>query len=363
MKIAMISPSRESEKAISGYSKELVKNLNKNNVNVDFVSYEAGKPRTFFKLFKKLKKYDIIHLQHEYALLSCYSIPFFIVYLYFLIFKKYKVITTLHTALSLKQKFKGNFLKNFLRKILYIFQNRLINKASDLIIVHSDFFVPILVNEYKFPREKIKVIPQGIIEKVPKISKEKAKKELNLSGNVYLIMGNLHWDKGADIILRQADKIGKTILIVSSPIAVNDRKQKRKTEYINSLKNIVKDNNFSEYIQFNIKPLNDETSLWWKYFSAADLVIQAYRGAIGSGIVTNAIASKTPIIGSEIPFFKDIEKNYGCLKTTNDFAQAIKQAMISKNYEKMVKECERYMKENGLTPISKKYKKLYQGLE
>jgi len=289
MKAAMIFPNRESEKPISGYSVNLVKALRKNKIDTDELTYTAGSPKTFFKLLPKLKKYDVVHIQHEYNLLGNLGLPFFWVYFYLLFLKKTKVITTMHTALPLNEKFKGNFIKTFLRKTLYVFQNRIINSASDKIFVHSNFFVPVLVNDYNVPKNKLVVLPQGIIEGVKLTPKAKAKKELKISGNVYLIIANLHWDKGADIIIKQADKIGKTILVVSSPIPVSDRRQKRLSDYINSLKKHVEDNNLADYVRFDIAPLTDEMPKWWTYFSAADVVLQSYRGGIGSGIFPSLI--------------------------------------------------------------------------
>jgi glycosyltransferase involved in cell wall biosynthesis len=365
MKVAMIFPTRDSEKAISGYSVNLVEALNKNKVDTDEITYTAGSPRTLFRSLSRLKKYDLVHIQHEYNLLGGYGLPFFFVYFYFLLFKKYKVITTMHTALPLKAEFKGSFIKTFLRKLLYFFQNRTINKASDLIFVHANFFVPVLVRDYNVPQKKIIVLPQGIMGGVKITPKNKAKKELNLSGHVYLIIANLHWDKGADIIIKQADKIGKTVLVVSSPIPVNDRKQGRLLEYIDSLQNYVKENNLSEYVRFDIKSINDQMPKWWKYFSAADFVLQAYRGGIGSGIFTHAMAAKKPVISSNIPFFKEISEKYGCIKTARtlqDYPELIHNLTKPINHRKMVRECERYLKENSWLSVTKKYKKIYSSL-
>ena len=80
MKIAMVSPSRESEKAISGYSEEAVKALKKNKVETHFIKYTRGSPSSFFKLLPKFKNYNIIHIQHEYNLLGWFGIPFFLIY-------------------------------------------------------------------------------------------------------------------------------------------------------------------------------------------------------------------------------------------------------------------------------------------
>jgi len=362
MRLALVFPSRESEKAISGYSVYLKEALKKNKINADAITYKAGSLLSLLRILSKLKKYDIVHLQHEYNLLGYYGLPFFFVFA-FLGFKNKKLITTMHTVLSQKEKFKGNFIKNFLRRSLYFFQNRLINMVSNYIIVHANFFKDILEKEYGVPENKIKVLPQGIIDNIKTIPKNKAKKELGISGNIYLIIGNFVPDHGADIILKQADKIRATILIVANPKAINDRKQKRLTGYINYCINYVKKNNLSRYVKFNIKPINDEGPKWWNYFSAADLVLQPYRGGIGSGIFTHAMAAKTPVVASNISFFREVSKKYKCVKIAEkeqDYSKVIKDAMKPKNYKKMIKECKRYLKENSWSEISKKYKKLYR---
>lgn len=365
MRILIIYPSRESEKAISGYSVNLVRALRKNKLYIDEMTYIAGSPFSLIKKIKEVKNYDLVHIQHEYNLLGWYGIPFFFIFLFIWLLKKGKLITTMHTAISQREKFRGNPIKNFLRRVLYTIQNRLINYVSDLIIVHAHFFVPILVNEYGIPLRKIRVFPQGIIENIKTIPKSKAKKGLKLSGPVYLIIGNLIPDHGADIILRQADKIEKTILIVSNPKSINDRNEERLAKHLNDLKELVRKNGFEKFVRFDIRPINDKMPLWWTYFSAADLVLQPYRGGIGSGIFTHAMAVKTPVMASNIPFFREISKKYGCIQLSEkeeDYSEVIKEAMKPKTYRKMVKEAERYSKENSWSKVSKKYKKLYNSI-
>ena len=231
MKVAMVYPSRESEKAISGYSSTLTDNIKNSGVKIENITYYAGSPLTFFKKFDELKKYDIIHIQHEYNLLGWYGLPFFI--LYFLLFLlRCKVITTMHTILSQKEKFKGSKIKTFLRKLLYLTQNKVINWFSDVIVVHTNFSKETLSNEYGIGKNKIMVFPQGILENIPKYNKKKVKKELKLSGPVYILMGSMIPDHGHDIIIKQADKIGKTILVVANPGSVNDRDSERIRKYL-----------------------------------------------------------------------------------------------------------------------------------
>lgn len=269
----------------------------------------------------------------------------------------------MHTVLSQKEKFKGNRIKTILRKILYLIQNRIINWFSDLIIVHAGFLKETLSLEYGVKKDKIIVFPQGIIENAPSYDKKKIKKELKLSGPVYLLVGSMVPDHGHDIIIKQADKIGKTILVVANPGSVNDRNSERTRKYIEENKKIVKNNHFEKFVRFDIsEDMTDKNPLWWKYFSAADLILLPYRVGHGSGIFAHSIAAKRPVIGSNVKFFNEISKNFGCVfiaKNNSDYPNIIKEAIKSKNYKKMVKECERYLKENGLSSIGQKYKKLY----
>lgn len=362
MKIAFLSPTIESEKAISVLSRDIVKNLRKSGIEIDLLTYTARSPKSFFKILKKLKEYDMVHLPHEYGVLGYFGLPFFLILPLMRLLSK-KIIITIELAPSLKQKFPGSFLKTFLRKILYIFQNRLINYVSDGIVVHEDFFKDILINEYNYPANKISVIPQGMRDDTTLIDKNKAKKELNLSGPVYLTIGNLTTDSGADLIIKRADKIGKTIVFATNPHAANTGNRKKVEAFINLTKQIVMQNNFEEYVRFDLREIPNE--LWWKYFSAADLILQAYRGGIRSGVFSDAMISKTPVIASNAPFFRDMAGKYGSLKIAEneaDYPRLIKEATIPENYKKMVRECERYLKENSWSNIIRKYNEVYSSL-
>ena len=77
------------------------------------------------------------------------------------------------------------------------------------------------------------------------------------------------------------------------------------------------------------------------------------------------MVSKTPVIASNIPFFREMEKRYSSLKIAKnelDYSKLIKESMKPKNYQKMVKECKRNAKEHKLSIVTEKYKKLYISL-
>jgi len=363
MKVAMVIPSRESEKAISSYAMEITKNIKKQNVDIDNVFYEAGSIKSFFKIIPKLSKYDVINLHHEYNLLGKFGLPFFLIFP-ILSLKKSKLVTMMSTVLSQKEKFRGNPLKNFLRKYLYFFQNRLINWTSDSVIVTMKSHKNILVKEYGFDQDKIEIFTSGGPTNFKITERQKAKKELNLSGPVYLIIGNLVPDHGIDKILKQAKKIKGTILVVGNPNPINDRNRKRIQDYLKSLKDYVEENNIKN-VRFDILNITDENPIWYKYFSASDIVLQAYRKGIGSGILLHALATKTPVVSSDTEFFREIKEKFDCLelvKEEKDYSKVIQKVMKKSNYKKMVKGCENYLKENSWSNISGKYKALYESL-
>lgn len=360
----MVFPTRESEKAISGYAATLAESMKQRGMDVESINYSAGKASSLFKQLPKLAKYDLVHIQHEYNLLGGYGLPFFWV-LFYLSFFKVKVVVTMHTVLSQKEKFQGKKLKTISRKFLYFFQNRFINWTSDKVVVHANFFKEILLKEYGFKENKIEILPQGIIEGIKTLSKEQAKKKFNLSGPVYLFMGSIIPDHGHDIIINQADSIGKTVLVVANPISVNDRNTQRTISYLEENQKYVEENNLKDFVRFDIFEITDKKPEWWEYFSAADLIMLPYRGGIGSGIFAHAMAMKKPVIASDIPFFKEISEKFGCLKIVSkeeDYPKEIKKATNPREYSKMVKECERYLREYGLSNLALKYKKVYDSL-
>ena len=358
----MVYPDFSSEKGISKYASDLISNIRKRGIEVDDITFIQGKPLTAIKQLFKLLDYDIVHTQHEYNMLGWYGLPYFVFLGFLGLFMKKRSIVTMHTVLSQDEKFSSGKLKTLLRKVLYKIQNRWISFTSAKIIVHAESFKNILIDEYDIPKNKIKVLPHSIIEDIKTISKTQARKELNLSGNVHLLIGTMIPDHGHDVIVRQADKIGKTTLVVTNPSAVNDRNESKIKNFLKLNQDLVKDRHFEKFVRFDLGFVPYET--WWKYFTAADLILLPYRGGIGSGIFADAMALKKPVIASG-KYFTEFAKNYGCLKLVSrdkDFAKVIKESLKPKNYKKMLNECERFFNENGLTQISKKYKKLYASL-
>jgi len=358
MKVASIFPKEESEKAISNYTKQLIKSQKQRGIDVTPIMYTAGKASTLRKQFSDLKEYDVVHIQHEYNLLGGYGLPFFELYDE-LEYQKKKVITTMHNVLSQNEEFKSGRIKTFLRKLLYRKQNKVIGKVSDKIIVHANFFKKILVDEYNLPEEKIIVLPQGIREDVELIDKARAKKELDLEGPVHLIIGSLIPDHGADIIINQAERIRGTILIVANSKSLNDRNDTRVKDWLKYNKDLVKEKGLKN-VRFDIKDLPYD--LWWKYFAAADIVLLPYKGGIGSGIFADCIATNKPMVGSNIPYFQEFAKDWGFIKIAEneeDYVNKIEE-IISEDDLKNTLDFNMYKQKYGLTALANRYNWVYR---
>lgn len=358
----MVYPNVKSENAMSNYSLDLIEALEKTGIKVFKGEYIFHKPFSLFKSFPVLMKCDIIHIQHEYNILGWKGLPFFPLLLFLRLFFSGKTILTMHNVPSKKAKFEDTKIKSFLRKTLYFTQNKMIKYFSDYILVHCDYFKKLLINEYDFNGKKIYAIPQAIKERVKTVGKKIARIDLNLSGKIYLIIGTFAPAHGAGDVVKQADKINGTVLIVTNALPSYKRNDKRVLDYLNYVKSLAKNPKIGKKVRFDLKELPFD--LWWKYFSASDIILLPYKEGLASGIFSDAIAMKVPMVGSDIPYFKEFAEKYGIIELAKkgDFASAINKAMTPINYRKMKNEINKYIKEFGVSSIGKKYKSVYEAV-
>lgn len=361
MKVTMIYPNVESEKAMSNYSLDLIEGLKKQGISVVKGEYIFHKPWSLFRVLPKLTQHDIIHIQHEYNILGWRGLPFFPLLLYLKLFYGGKTILTLHNVSSKKAKFKEDTkIKGILRKILYVTQNKLIKHFSDYTIVHCDYFREILAKEYGFNKQRMSSIPQAVKENIKTLSRKASRKELKLPGKNYLIIGTFVPEHGAADVVKQADRINGKVLIVTNDSPIHNRNRKRILDYIDYVKHLVKNPKIGKNVRLDLKEIPFD--LWWKYFSASDLVLLPYKEELASGIFSDAIAMKVPMVGADIPYFREFARKYGIIEIAKerDFASTINRAMEPKNYKKIKKNMRDYLKEFGVSNIGKKYKPIYE---
>ena len=359
MKIAMVTAdiNTEPSRGIAVYTEELSEGLKKNGLDVHQLFYNRGSVRSFLRLLPQLKKYDVVHIQHEYGLFGKFAgmkfVPLLLI-MHFLGVKK--IVITMHTIHDKKEKLiHKSRLWIWLRKnIIYPFQNIIMGRFSDAIIFHTKFLAE-RMRVYHVNRKKLFIIPQGVRDNPSIIDKQTAKRKLGIKGPLYLMIGNVGYQKGYDIIIKYAKEIGRNIVLFGSTVEKG----------VNYLKKYVKDSHLEKnvIIDTKIDPIGTGNKRWWLYLSAADIVLLPYRSMTTSAVFINAIQAHKPVVGSNMPYFNEITKKYDCIKIAKyegDYPRVIKEAM--KNLKKMEKEARRFHEDNSFKVISKEYKALYEAL-
>ena len=172
------------------------------------------------------------------------------------------------------------------------------------------------------------------------------------------MIGNISYLKGFDIIIKQANKIGKNIVIFGQAYGKNKK-------YVENIKEYIKKHNLEKFIKIYTKENIPQDFKWWLNLYAADLVLFPYRTISASAMLTDAIAARKPVIGSNLDYFKELSLKYGCIKIAkknNDYPRLIKEIMNQKNYKKMQNEANRFAKDNSLKVIAKEFYHLYKKL-
>lgn len=359
MKIALLAPDKKTEKGIALYSEELYDALKSAGLDADLVTYHRGSLKSLIKASYRLRKYDIVHIQHEGRLfgpLDGIYFPLFTALLSLL--KKGRVVTTMHTIHTKDEKiYSINRLLTPIKKfIMHPLHNILINALSSKIVVHTDFLKDDLLQTSTIKNKKIAVIPHGAKQNVPTIDRQEAKKKLGISNRLYLMIGNIGPVKGIDIIVKEAEKIGQTIAVVGTTAGgMND-------SYLQELKQFVREKGLENTVIFDVNSeINAQKQVWWDYLSAADLVLMPYRTMTTSGIFISAMEAGVPVIGCNSRYFKEIAAKYNCIviaETDSDYPRAIESAL--QKIETLRQEALRFAKENSINEIANEYKILYE---
>ena len=356
----MFGPSEKSEKGVSIYTTDLADAIRKNNVDVDLITWKIWSFLSFLKAIPKLRKYDVIHFQHEFGMFGYTGIIFVPLMIILGLFKKGKIVTTFHTVYRKDEKILSNLkvLSWLKRLIVHPLHYKLIDKFSSAVIVHTEFLKEDLYERTKIDWNKINVIPHGVRENVLKFNKNAAKKELGIKGPLYLFIGYIAPVKGVDILLKYAKHIGKTIAIVGSAPGMI------RQNYIKGLYEYIKENKIEKYLHIYIDENFDSRGrLWWVYCSAADLILMPYQKMTTSGIFINAMESRKPVVSSDSKYFHEIAEDYGCVKIVKKdeyYPKVIKASM--KQLKKMEAEAKRFAIDNSLNNIAKKHIYLYDSI-
>ncbi len=245
-------------------------------VNRFLVCYQWIKVRN--KIIQDYKP-DILHVQSTAAVIDQY---------YFKGLKrKLKIVMTVHDVLPITNSW-ASISKGSLKKIYSL---------ADKIIVHSEVNKSELINLFGINSGQICVIPHGVSLAKDAMSKDIARKSLNLASDYryILLFGDLRKSKGLALALQSFGKLQKTndkvkLIIAGSPATdINLALLFQLAQKLNIGPRVIWE---TQYIKEN------EIS---KYFCASDIVILPYTQFHSqSGVLLQAYKYNRPVIVTNV---------------------------------------------------------------
>ncbi len=165
-----------------------------------------------------------------------------------------------------------------------------------------------------------------------RLERDEARAKLGLSGPTLLFFGFVREYKGLDILLKAMPGVLKERPEVN--LLVVGEFWKDKDNYLRQIKDLGLEKKvrvIDEYIP------NEDMSL---YFGAADLVVQPYRSATGSGIAQLAYGFDRPVVGTDVGSLSEVIEDgaNGRLVPPRDsaaLAKAIVESLAPDNLAKM----------------------------
>jgi len=271
--------------------------------------YRVGKLNPF-KLFKEIAKLrpDFVHIQYVLGAKfgkGLYLISPFLLML-FLRIARYPLLITIHNIIpldKLSSTFKGMFReKNPVAPFIYDLGYRLVTtfmgKIASKIIVLDEGTKRWGIEQYGYSKNKIKLIPHGMLDASGNIAVEEAKKALNINKkwNVLLFFGGIHPRKGIEYAIKALPYVLKkhpnTKLLIAGSHSGTWEKEIR--SYLFSLKKMTKSLGMENHTLFEIKFFGEEIPI---IFNAADVIVLPYVVPYGaSGVIKLAATYKRPVI-------------------------------------------------------------------
>lgn len=276
-----------------------------------------------------LDEVDIIHVQHEYGLYDGHDVYFYNILKAF----KKPLVTTMHAVGS-----KG--------------VDNVVSDCSDKIIVHNEF----CLRRFALP-EKTVIIPHGC-DSVECTPKEKAKQRMRVPIEAPIVgyCGFISNYKGIEILIEAVEDIPQAALLICGGWHAGPD-----THYITSLKN-------------NSLKVLEGRCMWTGYvhdedmpsaYGSMDIVVYPSVFATESGALLTALGYGKAVIASNIPPFKEKEKDRALL-TFNDLEDLRWKIRLLLNDEdarsKLESGARAYAEANSWSKVAEQHLTLYEEL-
>jgi len=314
---------------------------------------------------------DIIHIQFEFLGIHTFGPVYCNLFLPLLLFllklNQFKVVVTLHAVLPLYKLSKIRMMGIFpqtkipiviLKWILKIFV-LLIGSLANGIIVHKDFLKECLTREYYLNRDKIYVIPHGVISNKPNLQHDRLDYWRSKLGNhdVILYFGVLSPRKGIELLLKSYSMIANNH--PNSVLVIVGGESFFFKGYANHLKSLVKELGIDQKVKF-LGSLPDEDA--HTIFHLAKIVVFPYIDLFSaSGSLCWAIQHEKPIVATDIESFREF-KDFILLVTKNvqALASGISRLIYdNKLRDELIRRLELLKSSRSWEEVSKKHLEIY----
>jgi glycosyltransferase involved in cell wall biosynthesis len=214
---------------------------------------------------------------------------------------------------------------------------RVVLRNGDGFIVHSEEDKNNLLA--MFPRAKVQKTfhPTYEVFDMGNIDANHVRKRLGIDGNIVLFFGFIRPYKGLKYLILALPEV---LSLLEVTLLVVGEFWKDKEEYLHLIERLGIENNVAIIDQY---VPNEEVQ---DYFSAADLVVQPYISATGSGIIQTAFAFNKPVVATEVGSLPEIieDGKTGYLvppEETKELARAIVTFFVERKSEEFAKNIEK----------------------
>jgi glycosyltransferase involved in cell wall biosynthesis len=207
-----------------------------------------------------------------------------------------RIVLTAHNVNARKRDLNDSWFNRVSLKIQY--------KLSDCIFVHTEAMKTELIAEYMLPDAKVRVIPFGINNTVPRtnLSSTEARQRLDLNSahKAILFFGNIAPYKGLEYLVNAFVELARTdetyrLIIVGKPKGLE--------KYWTSIKGTIERSGIANRTLQVIEYIPDEAIEL--YFKAADVLVLPYTRVFQSGVLFLSYSFGLPVIAADVASLKD----------------------------------------------------------
>jgi glycosyltransferase involved in cell wall biosynthesis len=346
--VGMVVP-EERNCGIYTYSHFLLSELEKTKgMEVESVSNTCGSGNEKYAGLAQYlgKSFDIVHIQYEFGRFGKFFVSGTSTSAFYKSFPTHtNVVTTLHELPKSKNPFIRFMHERFLSTIL---------SRSNIIIVHTQEMAR-LKEKYPTHAHKIIVIPHGMV--TPKILAEKTRLPSHLKGKKIIgFFGFVVPHKNVDQLIEILPSLPpEYVLVIAGGTQGHE-------EYVSSLMPKAEELGVSSRIHWTGFVEDSKIS---EILSWMDVVVFPYRQVTESGTLHIALGHHRNVFTSDLPAFKEIENEYGCLRTyanTDELLQMLREWDIEEWKKEMGKGIEKFTRERNWKTVASLHAEVYSSL-